>query len=307
MATTHQRVQATTAKVLRKMFNKDIIVHLENGLTFIIKSFQALTNDAVDSGTEQCSNYDYIREQIVKAHQSLEMSENEAQKGLKQLDENIEALTQEEGRLEQEMNNSKRSLESLKIAQTSNEELLKQYENSLRQATDHLRPIMIASGEGDISHASYAIEVAQKEVRSFESEVERSKSKVSEYKCKISQIERNIKQICDQVDQTREKIQNMKKQCESVAGFQKEVRKAVNCLGVLSGRASVAECQTRRFILPEPVMKAIEDVMKAAEDISGNQLLSHECVQKLSDVMEKNRKRAAICYSANNTEDESYY
>ena len=110
------------------------------------------------------------------------------------------------------------------------------------------------------------------------------------------------------LEQIRNKIQKVKEQREAVAEFQKKVRKAVHVLSGLSGKARVAETQTRRFILQKPVMKVMEDLMKAAGEITGNQLLSAEGIPKLiSEIKENNRKLAAICASASSAEDEGYY
>ncbi|KAL1251636.1 hypothetical protein QQF64_019432 [Cirrhinus molitorella] len=56
------------------------------------------------------------------------------------------------------------------------------------------------------------------------------------------------------------------------ADIQEMVKKTVNLLTVISGRVTVMERQS--VILWEPVKKAMEDVMKAAEIVAKHQLSS---------------------------------
>ncbi|KAL7826679.1 hypothetical protein AOLI_G00318880 [Acnodon oligacanthus] len=322
-----------------------VIVPLKDGLCSINNVYEALIDGDVDPISGQFTNSKHIREQIVKAQKSLEWSEQLASIGLRSLDQNIEILTQDMGKLEQEMSSTEQILENLKTKQTSNRKLHKQSEDALEQARtnldstrDTLRtqeerkhtaeivtgvgagvtiipfigwiagPAMMIGGGVEIDQASRAVSVAEEEVRNSESQVEKYRSKVSEYKQKISQTESNIKQKRDKVEQIRNKTQKVKEQRRAVADFQEKVRKAVHVLGGLSGKARVAEIQTRRFILQKPVMKVMEDLMKAAGEITGNQLLSAEGIPKLlSEIKENKRKLAAICASASSAEHEGYY
>ncbi|KAL7826672.1 hypothetical protein AOLI_G00318810, partial [Acnodon oligacanthus] len=322
-----------------------VISPLKDGLWSINKVYEALIDGVVDPINGQCANYKHSRKQIVQAKKNLERSEQAAGTGLKSLDENIEVMTRDMGKLEQEMRDTTQKLDNLRTEQTCNEDLLKQSESSLEQsrrnvnsARDTLRkqeerkrkakvvtgvglgvtlipivgwiagPAMAIGGAIEIDEASHAAKVAEEEVRSSESQVEKYRSKVSEYKQKISQTESDIKQKRDKVEQIRNKTQKVKEQRGAVADFQEKVRKAVHVLGGLSGKARVAEIQTRRFILQKPVMKVMEDLMKAAGEITGNQLLSAEGIPKLlSEIKENNRKLAAICASDSSAEHEGYY
>lgn len=161
---------------------------------------------------------------------------------------------------------------------------------------------MVIGGAVELDQAEHAVRVAEEEVRKSDNEVRKYEYKVSDYQSKISQTRSDINQRDDKLKQIREGIQKVKKQRESVADFQKKARSAVQLLGVLSGRASVAEHQTRRFILQEPVMKVMEEVMKATKEITGNELLYNKDVSRLLDQMKENNQRlAAICASEKST------
>ncbi|KAB5517595.1 hypothetical protein PHYPO_G00168930 [Pangasianodon hypophthalmus] len=333
--------QNYSSEVVLKDTAEAVIVPLKDGISSLNDVYEALIKADVHPITGQCSNYDYIRQQIVQAHQHLQRSEQTASSGLKSLDESLERLIQDEGKLECEMNDTKQTLDNLRTEQESNEKLLRESQGALEQARTNMNstkqtlqdqesrkknaeiitgvgaglfaiPIigwiagsaMVIGGAVELDQAQHAVRVAEEEVRKSETEVEKHKHKVSDYESKISQTKRDISQKDGKLKQTREEIQKVKKQIKYVADFQEKVRRAVQLLGVLSGRVSVAEHQTRRFILQEPVMRVMEDVMKATEQITGNEVLCNKDMLRLIDQMkENNRCLAAICASENNTGD----
>ncbi|KAF5890088.1 cancer-associated 1 protein-like isoform X2, partial [Clarias magur] len=142
-------------------------------------------------------------------------------------------------------------------------------------------PAMMIGGGVELDQAGRAVSMAKEEVKKSETEVNKYGSKVPEYESKISQIKCDISQKDEKLKQTREGIGKAKKQIASVAEFQKKARSAIQLLGVLSGRANAAELQTRRFILQEPVVKVMDDVMKATEQITGNELLNSNDMPRL--------------------------
>ncbi|KAF4080822.1 hypothetical protein AMELA_G00175670 [Ameiurus melas] len=244
--------------VVLKNTAEAVLVPLKGGISTLNEVYQALIKADVDPVTGQCSNYDYIRQKIVQVHQLLERSEQTASSGLKSLEKNLERLTQDEGKLE-----------------------------SLP---------MVIGGAIEISQSEHAVRVAEEEVRKSDTEVKKYQCKVSEYKSKISQTSHDISEKDDKLKQTHDRIQKLKKLVESLAEFQEKMRSAVHLLCVLSGRVSVAEHQTRRFILQESVMKVMEDVMKATEKITGNELLYNNDMPRLLDQLKENSQRLAdIC------------
>ncbi|KAM9434256.1 uncharacterized protein Hap1MRO34_002094 [Clarias gariepinus] len=289
---------------------KAVIVPLRDGFSSLNRVYEGLMGD-VDPVTGQSFNYDYIREQIVQAHQHLQMSEQVVSSGLESLDESLERLVQNEGKLEQKMKTTQETLESLRLKQESKEKLLIDSQGALALARENLNsskqtleeqearkynaevitgvgaglmlipvigwiagPAMMIGGAIELSHAKQAVEEAEEEND-------------------------------EKLKQTRERIQKVKQQIGDVGDFQMKVRSAVRLLSVLSGRASVAEHQTRRFIIQEPVLKVMEDVMKATNEITGNDLLYNKDMSRLiSQMSENNQRLAAICDSEEQPEEQ---
>ncbi|XP_053539937.1 uncharacterized protein LOC128634051 [Ictalurus punctatus] len=331
--------QLYSPEVVLKNTAEAAIVPLKDSISTLNEVYQALIKADVDPVTGQCSNYDYIRQQIVQAHQLLEQSEQTASSELKSLNENLERLKQDEGNLEREINHTKNTLENLRTEQASTEKLLRDSQGALELARTNLNstkqtiqnqkrrkhkaeiitgvgaglvviPIvgwiagsaMLIVGAVGQAHSANAIRVAEEEMRRSDAEVKKYQCEVSEYESKISQTRCDISEKDDKLKETHEEIQKVKKQIESVAEFQEKVRSAVHLLGVLSGRASVAEHQTCRFILQEPVMKVMEDVMKATEKITGNELLYNNDIPRFLDQLKENSQRLAdICASEENS------
>ncbi|XP_047672440.1 centrosomal protein of 112 kDa-like isoform X1 [Tachysurus fulvidraco] len=320
-------------RVVLKNTAEAVLIPLKGGVSSLNEVYKALIEADVDPVTGKCSNYDYIRQQIEQAHQLLKQSEQQASSGLKSLDENLERLIQEEGKLKQEINYTILTLDNFRKEKESNENLLRVSQGALEETKRKLNsaintlqaqekrkrdaeiitgvgagllviPIigwiagsaMIISGAVELDQANKSVQVAQEEVRKSENEVRNYEMKVYHYVSKISQTEYEISQKNVQLNQTREGIEKVKKQSQSVAEFQGKVRGAVNLLGVLRGRVSVAEGLTRRSILQEPVMKVMEDVMKSIEQITGNELLYRNDLPRLINQMKENNQRlAAIC------------
>ncbi|XP_060761171.1 uncharacterized protein LOC132871033 [Neoarius graeffei] len=327
--------QLHSSEAVLKNMAEAVIVPLKYGISSLNAVYQELIETDVDPVTGQCSNYNSIRQHIVQAHQNLERSEQRASSGLKNLDENLERLTEDEGKLECEKSSIETHLENLRTEQASNEELCRKSQAALEQARRNLNstkqtlrdqesrkniaeiitgvglrvmvkpiigwiagPVMVIGGAIEMDEAEHAIGVAEEEVRNSETDVKKYKSKMSEYKSKMSQTKQDIQQKDNKLKQKLEGIQKLKKQIRSVADFQKKVRRAVHLLGVLNGKTSVAEHQTRRFILHEPVMKVMEDVMKATEQIIGYELLYGNDMPRLVNQMKENGQRLAeICAS----------
>ncbi|KAG7326009.1 hypothetical protein KOW79_010934 [Hemibagrus wyckioides] len=263
-------------KIVLKNTGEAVIIPLKGGISSLNEVCQALIEADVDPITGKCSNYDYIRQQIVQAHQFLEQSEQAASSGLQSLDENLERLIQDEMQLNWKMNEINQTLDQLGTEQDSNEKLLREYQRITGVGTGLFNILIIGWNN--------------------------NKRKVTYYKSKISQTERHLSQKDDELKQTHEEVQKMRKLVEFVTEFQEKVRSAVNLLGILSGKVIVAEHQTRRFILQEHVIKMMEDVMKAIEQITGNELLYGNDLPRLINQMKDNNQHlATICASENSS------
>ncbi|XP_046700406.1 uncharacterized protein LOC124382256 [Silurus meridionalis] len=333
--------QPSSSAIVLRNTAEAVIGPLKDGISSLNGVYEALITADKDPVTGQCSNYISIRQQIVQAHQHLKQSEQMAGSGLKSLDKSLEGLIQDEGKLNREMNDKIQTLDNLRTEQESNNQLLREFQGTLEVARGNLNstektlqdqenrkhdaeiitgvgaglfaiPVigwiagsaMLIGGAVELDQATHAVNVTKEEVKKSEREVEKYNHKVSDYEYKIFQTNCDISQKDEKLKQTREEIQKVKKLVESVAEFQNKVRSVVHLLSVLSGKASVAEHQTRRFILKEPVVKVMEDVMKAVNEITGNELLYNEDIPRLIDQMKENNQRlTAICASQNSSEN----
>ncbi|KAK1785685.1 hypothetical protein P4O66_019022, partial [Electrophorus voltai] len=336
----HNVSHISSSGILLKKSVKAVIIPLKDGICSLTRVYEFLIDADVDLISGQCSNYRSIRQQIVQTQQSLEESEQAANTGLKGLDEHLERLTILEGKLEVEMRNTESTLGNLEIEQNTNVKLLNDSKHALDQSRHNLDlaeetlriqekrrrdaeivtgvgaglliipvvgwiagAVMVTVGAVEMSQASDGIRVAKEELNKSESEVKIYKSKVSDYQSKISRLKRNIRQNHDEVEHIHKEIQQVKAQREGVAEFQRKVRRAVHLLSDLSGKTRVAECHTRRFILQKPVMKVMDEVMKAAGQITGNELLCTEGIPQLINTMRETHQRlSALCTSNSSCE-----
>ncbi|KAF5890073.1 cancer-associated 1 protein-like isoform X2 [Clarias magur] len=322
--------QIYSSEVVLKNTAEAVIVPLTDGVSSLNRVYEALIKPDVDPVTGQRSNYDYIREQIVQAHQHLERSEHVVSSGLKSLDENLARLIQDQGKLENDKRRTETHLANLTTQQASNQSLKVHFQGAVEQAGRNLESInkriqtqkrrrrqgkllrgigvgllavpvagwvaggaLAINGENRRSDASHAIREAEEEVRRYDAEVRNYERRVEEYQSWISQTYHDINQKNQVLDQMHKAIQEVKKQIEAVAEFQRKVRSAVELLGALSGKANVVERQTRRFILPEPVMRVLEDVMNTVEQITGNKILCNNDLPRLIHEMKENHQHLA--------------
>ncbi len=94
--------------------------------------------------------------------------------------------------------------------------------------------------------------------------------------------------IRDAEHERDKEIEELKQNRQFTAEIQKLVQSAVNLLTVLSGRVTAMERQTQSVILWEPVIKAMEDVMKAAENVADNRLVYSQNVSGLINTLREN-------------------
>ncbi|KAL0172455.1 hypothetical protein M9458_032766, partial [Cirrhinus mrigala] len=149
---------------------------------------------------------------------------------------------------------------------------------------------------------------AEDELKENESQVNKSSMKVSNYRSRISSIQNEIKETDKVLYKNKRKFKEVNQHLEVTADIQQMVRRAVNLLSVLSGRVTVLERQTQRFILWQPVIKAMEDVVKAAGNVAENLLLYSQGASGLINTLRENvGELQALCNSASNSEYDSYY
>ncbi|KAK9960696.1 hypothetical protein ABG768_008539 [Culter alburnus] len=318
---------------------------LNEGIVSICNICESLLNSHVDPNTDMCCNYKQIRPHIEHAEQCLKKSEKMSEEKLKCLDERMEQLTKEKQNFEQQNKVKRMAMDKLHIEKKSAEESLKNSKAALEQAkrivalrkdeikreTDRKNtgtgvaiagavltpipilgwiagPVMMIAGGSVIVDASKAIRDAEDELEKNESQVKENSNKVSNYHSRISTIQNEIKETDKVLNKISKDIEKVKQNQVVTADFQEIVRKAVRLLSGLSGRVTVLESQTRRFILWGPVVKVMEDVMKAVGNVAENRLLCNQGVPVFIKALRENvGELLALCNSAQNSEHDSYY
>lgn len=324
---------------------ESVVGSLNDGIVSICNIFKSLLDAQVDPTTGMCSNYEQIREHIIQADHFLEKSETMIKEKLKNLDECMERLIQEKGNAEQQNKEKRNAMDKLHIEKNSAEESLKNSKAALEQAEkmialtkDELQRqqarhntgtgvtvggavvaaipiigwipgiIMISVGASEIVKASNAIREAENELKIQESEVNEKSMKVSDYQSKIATIQNETEETVKLLNKLEKETEELKQHLQFTADIQETVRRAVTLLTVLNGRVTVLEKQTQSFILWEPVINAMEDVIKAAENVAGNQLLYSQGLPGFINTLRENIGGIrALCNSPNNSEHDCYY
>ncbi|ROI36358.1 hypothetical protein DPX16_11299 [Anabarilius grahami] len=166
----------------------------------------------------------------------------------------------------------------------------------------------MSEAQQGMEQALKAIRDAEWEKQSSESQVRNCTEKVYHYQNIISRTQNEIEQTNEALKRIERETERVQKHLKGTGDIQGIVRKAMNLLSVLSGRVTVLERQTQRFILWEPVVKVMEDVMKAVVNIAENRLLYSQGVPSPINTLRKNvGELLAICNSASNSEHDNYY
>ena len=121
----------------------------------------------------------------------------------------------------------------------------------------------------------------------------------------LKAIFRHFLSWISKIHETKAKLRGVSVKREVVADVQAKMRGAVHQLGLLCGVGSVAELQTRRLILLEPVMKVMEEMTTALGQITGDDLLHTEGIKSLMWDMKKNQDK--LKQLADTGLDDGYY
>ncbi|KAL7389494.1 hypothetical protein ABVT39_004973 [Epinephelus coioides] len=329
---------------LRKLAEA-VIGPLKSGLQSFNTVTDLLLSVNADIILPGCQTFDEIRKEIESMKQELERSEQVAKQELLKLDGDTERLTAEQSCLAEEKQKREGELQKYRIELKSHQESLERNQEKLRQARCRVKkaeeayddmkrrrdeaetkrnvgiglmaipfigwvagPLLVGVGQKEMDQSSDLMNSARSEVREFESQEERFSRNVSEYRSKISQSQANIQNTDARIRQTEASLKDLSKKREVVADIQAKTRQAVRQLGRLSGVGSVAELQTRRVILLEPVMKVMEEMTSALAQITGDQLLHSEGIQSLMLDMRKNREKLFQLADTRDTHsDDDYY
>ncbi|XP_059390881.1 uncharacterized protein LOC132124096 [Carassius carassius] len=322
-----------------------VVESLNEGIVSICNIYKSLLDAQVDPTTGMCCNYEQIRKHIEHAECFLEKSETMIKEKLKDLEECMERLIKKKGNAEQQNKEKSNAKDKLHIEKNSAEESLKNSKAALEQAEkmvalakDELQRqqarhntgtgvtiggavlaaipilgwipgiVMLSVGASEIVKASNAISDAENELKKHESQVNEESMKVSDYQSKITTIQKETEETVKLLNTLEKEIKELEQHLYFTADIQETVRRAVTLLTVLSGRVTVLEKQTKSFILWEPVIKAMEDVMEAAEKVAKNQFLRSQGLQDFINTLRENvGEILALCNFTNNSELDSYY
>ncbi|RVE65137.1 hypothetical protein OJAV_G00133420 [Oryzias javanicus] len=299
---------------------------LMKGLRSLNSLSEMLISSNSDIVLPGCQTFDAIRQEIVEMKQHLEESEQIAVRELQHLDEETESLTAEQSHLENQKKRREGELEDLRLQLDSHRSSLATYKQALRTEQSNLwsaestlsdmkkkkkeaetlrnvgigfmfipviglipGAIMTAVGQIDLDSASDRVDRAYSEVRSCESQITFYSNQVSRCDGLVSQAQNDIQAANRRIQETQLKLQTLSETRATVADFQSKARRAVHQLGLLCGVGSVAELQTRRLILLEPVMNVMEEMMGALGRITGDDLLYSEGIQGIMWGMKRNQ------------------
>ncbi|XP_016396375.1 uncharacterized protein LOC107730152 [Sinocyclocheilus rhinocerous] len=324
---------------------KSVSKSLNEGIVSICNICKSLMNAQVNPTTGTSSNYKQIRVHIEDAEQCMKNTEKMIQEKLVNLDERMEQLIREKQNVEQQKKEKSMTMDKLHEEKKSAEVSLECSKAALTQAIKNLEsanyalrvqqdrknagegltiaggvllaipiigwiagPIMISEGQRAFQDASNALRDAEWEKQNCESQVRNWIAKVFHYEENIFKTQTEIEQANEALKRIEWKIEEVQEHLTGTAGIQEVVRRSVNLLSVLSGRVTVLERQTQRFILWQPVVKSMEDVMKAIVNIAENRLLYSEGVPGLINTLRENvGGLLALCNSPSNSENDSYY
>ncbi|XP_035486585.2 uncharacterized protein LOC118309066 isoform X1 [Scophthalmus maximus] len=295
-----------------------VIRPLKSGLHSFNNVLEMLLRVNADIVLPDSQTFRDIRQEIENMKQRMEESEQVARRELQQLDGETEHLTAEQSRLVNQKRQKELKIEGLKIQLESHRSSLESYKGALERERDNLKsaentrdrmrdrrdtgetvrnvgigvtlipivgwvagPIMIVAGEHERSMASDAVDSANREIENCESQVSSYSQKVSEYNSSICQAQREIQEADNKIREVEATLRSVAVKREAVSNVQQKMRCAVHQLGKLCGVGNVAELQTKRLILFEPMVKVMEEMTTALSQIAGNELLHTEGINSL--------------------------
>ncbi|KAG7225312.1 hypothetical protein INR49_014609 [Caranx melampygus] len=189
--------------------------------------------------------FDDIRRQIENMKQQMEKSEHIANTELQRLDRATETLTVQQSQLAQQKIQKTNELNNLNTHLSSLQSTLRSYYQALETARRNLR-----SAENTLSDMR---EKRDKAERLRDAGIGVMFIPVAGWIAGAIMVgvgQSDMNRYSDAADTARREV--------AYSESQDKMRRAVTHLGLLSGVGSVAELQTRRLILLEPVMKLLE-------------------------------------------------
>ncbi|CAM4735582.1 unnamed protein product [Leuciscus chuanchicus] len=324
---------------------KSISGLLKEGIVSLSNICKSLLDAHVDPSTGKCSNYEEIREHIEHSEQCMKKTETMINEKLVYLDESMEQLIREKHNLDQQKNEKSMDMDKSHIEMKSAEDLFQNSKAALVQAEENVKsakhavqviqerkntgtglaiaggilfaipglgwilgPILLTAGLVELNQAKDALSAAEKEQHMNDLKVNESIEKMFEYKKKIFCAQSEIEKTNEALKRIERAIKGIQKDLEDTGNIQQKVREAVFLLSVLSGRVVVLEKQSKFVILWEPVVKTMEDVIKAVVNVAENRLLCSDGLSGLINTLRENVGGLRALYnSPSHSEYDSYF
>ncbi|XP_041934671.1 uncharacterized protein LOC121697282 isoform X2 [Alosa sapidissima] len=327
-------------------FKSTVLPSLKSGIAAFNGLISTLLTTNTDIVTKEMDSFRTLRSSMEEVKEYMSQSEEAASTRLRQVDELTENLTARKGDLERRQSEKNQRLRDLEYNLERNRYMLKQHYDSLRKATDNkwraqwqlqnlqnkmkeaenkrnigiglafipvvgwiAGGILIGVSQGDLEQASRAADEANRGVNLFQHQINTSSQKHSEYEKQISQVRVEMSQVSADVERIWQDLKTVKNQRTTIANFQSKIKNAVNLLGQLAGTASVAEVQTRVFVLLGPVISVLENVIELAGYITQQSLLCEDfSVRALIVTLQQNHdKLRAIEADKDADQDNDFY
>ncbi|XP_076153403.1 uncharacterized protein LOC143136573 [Alosa pseudoharengus] len=326
-------------------FKSTVLPPLKSGISAFNGLISTLLTTNTDIVTKEMDSFRTLRSIIEEVKKYMSQSEEAANTRLRQVDKLTENLTARKGDLERRQSEKSQRLQDLKLKLQSNRAILEIRTKSLNKARNYKREaqwklqdlqnkkkeaentrnigiglafipivgwiaggIMIGVGQEDLDQASWAAEQADQEVNAFQSHINTISWQLSENEKQISQVRVEMSQVSADVERIQQDLKTVKNQRTTIANFQSKMRNAVNLLGRLTGTASVAEVQTRAFVLLGPVISALENVIELAGHITQQSLLCDRNLRALIFTLQQNHhKLRAIEADKDADQDNDFY
>uniref|UniRef100_A0A3B3HBF2 Uncharacterized protein n=1 Tax=Oryzias latipes TaxID=8090 RepID=A0A3B3HBF2_ORYLA len=239
-----------------------------------------------------CQTFDNIRQEIQDMKQHLEESEQIAVGELQPLDEEIESLTAEQSSLEEQRKRREGELKDLTLELESLRSSLQSYNEALRTEKRNLQ-----SAETTLCNMRRKRDEAET-IRNvgvglllipIVGLIPGKKFNMEYFSLITSKRVDIARKANRRIRETRLKLQSVSVTRSTVADFQSKTRRAVHQLGLLCGVGSVAELQTRRLILLEPVLNVMEEMIVALGLVNRDDLLHSKNMERIMWDMRNNQ------------------
>ncbi|XP_061108263.1 uncharacterized protein LOC133135350 [Conger conger] len=253
------------------------------------------------------SKKEVLQKVIVQAKQSLGQAESAASGQLSQVDALTQSLTVRKGELDRQQMNKVKELENLKSesqyiadcietfstalnnarrARDSAQGTLRHLENKQRESQavrdagigimfipiigTIIGAVMVGVSQQELDDAQWSLRTAEQELQKSEASAQNYYRMLEEKKRQRTQKKDEIAQCSRTIEQIKQSLAQVYTQRTNIARAQEKLRNAVNMLGTLAGRASVAKTLTQRVICLPPVVNTLGEIIELMLQMQGD-------------------------------------